>query len=302
MGMIHKTLYKNNQFEWVDIQGLKAEDLDWVSEKYDINKLLLEDCIDSYHLPKAEDLGEVKFILARQTSNAERKALGAISDVSTKIGIFVKNNFILTVHRLAIVGQERILEDLQKEKFDNPNPYKVALEIGLEIFKSFEAENRLLSEKMDIIENEVFTMNTTTSLEIKKLYRFKRKVGLNLKLLNLSNEWVSFIEKFPVNSVEIKDLRDSHLKAVSDFEHLNYQTTNLISLFLALSDQKNNEAMKVLSVISLYFLPITFLAGFYGMNFKYMPELDSPYGYFGIIAVMILTVVGIYIYIKRKKL
>ena len=137
MGMIHKTLYKNNQFEWVDIQGLKAEDLDWVSEKYDINKLLLEDCIDSYHLPKAEDLGEVKFILARQTSNAERKALGAISDVSTKIGIFVKNNFILTVHRLAIVGQERILEDLQKEKFDNPNPYKVALEIGLEIFKSF---------------------------------------------------------------------------------------------------------------------------------------------------------------------
>ena len=155
---------------------------------------------------------------------------------------------------------------------------------------------------MDIIENEVFTMNTTTSLEIKKLYRFKRKVGLNLKLLNLSNEWVSFIEKFPVNSVEIKDLRDSHLKAVSDFEHLNYQTTNLISLFLALSDQKNNEAMKVLSVISLYFLPITFLAGFYGMNFKYMPELDSPYGYFGIIAVMILTVVGIYIYIKRKKL
>ncbi|MBP7173195.1 MAG: magnesium transporter CorA [Cloacibacterium sp.] len=300
--MIHKTLYKNNQFEWVDIQELKADELDWVSEKYGINRLLLEDCIDSYHLPKAEDLGEVKFILARQSSNAERKSLGSISDVSTKVGIFVKNNLILTVHRLAIVGQERILSDLQKEKFENPNPYKIALEIGLEIFKSFETENRLLAEQMDIIENEVFTMNKSTSLEIKKLYRFKRKVGLNLKLLNLSGEWVSFIEKFPINPVEIKDLKDSHVKAVSDFEHLNYQTTNLISLFLALSDQKNNEAMKVLSVISLYFLPITFLAGFYGMNFKYMPELESPYGYFGIIAVMLLTVIGIYIYIKRKKL
>lgn len=300
--MIKKTVFKNNQFEWIDIQYLEVVDILDVYEEYDINPLWLEDCIDPNHLPKAEDSGTVKFILARQTSKSERKNLNSISDISTKIGIFLKDNLILTVHRVGIVGFERIVNDLNNDKVSNPNPYKIALEIGLEIFKSFEKESLLLTDEMEMMENDVFNRVNPSSIEIKKFYKFKRKIGLHLKLLNLSHEWVSFMEKLPLDAAETKDMKDSHVEAVSDFEHLNYQSNNLISLFLALSDQKNNEAMKLLSVISLYFLPITFLAGFYGMNFKYMPELESKYGYFGIIALMIITVVGIYIYIKKKKL
>jgi magnesium transporter len=72
-------------------------------------------------------------------------------------------------------------------------------------------------------------------------------------------------------------------------------------MFIALSDQKANQVMKMLAIYSVYFLPITFIAGLYGMNFKFMPELQHPYGYFATVGVMVLIVIITFIYFRRKK-
>ena len=151
----------------------------------------------------------------------------------------------------------------------------------------------------DKMENEIFLKNVSNSSQIKRLYRFKRKVGLNLKVLNLSSEWINSLEKLPLEEIEIKDLKDSYKDAISDFDHLNLQTTNLISLFLALSDQKANQVMKMLAIYSVYFLPITFIAGVYGMNFDNMPEIHTKYGYFITLGIMAVSYTHLDVY-KRQ--
>jgi magnesium transporter len=99
----------------------------------------------------------------------------------------------------------------------------------------------------------------------------------------------------------VMDLLDKQKDVIADFDHLNAQTTNLISMFLALSDQKANQVMKLLAIYSVYFLPITFIAGIYGMNFDNMPELHHKNGYFFTIGLMLTIVVITFIYMRRKR-
>lgn len=273
-------LYSSDAFQWIDVLNLKKEEIPVISEQYNINHLLLEDCIDPNHLPKFEDLGNIKFFLTRFNNSTERSSLNTISDVSTKLGIFVKENLLLTVHRIENTASQKIVAALQEKRMPNHSPHLVALELAKEIFVSFELENEHLLDQLDKMENDIFLKNISSSAQLRKLYHFKRKIGLNLKVLNLSSDWVNSFDKMPLAEVEIKDLKDSYRDAISDFDHLYTQSNNIISLYLALSDQKANQVMKTLAIYSVYFLPITFIAGVYGMNFDYMPELKHPYGYF----------------------
>lgn len=294
-------LHETENYKWIDVIDLKPEEISEISQKYNINHLLLEDCIDPNHLPKFENLGDLKFFLTRLNTSTERLSLNTISDVSTKLGIFLRENLILTVHRVENDAIKNVLKELKNKKFESENPYKIALELAQKIFKSFEEENEILLDQLDKMENEIFLKNVSNSAQIKRLYRFKRKVGLNLKVLNLSSEWVNSYEKLPLEEIEIKDLKDSYKDATSDFDHLNLQTTNLISLFLALSDQKANQVMKMLAIYSVYFLPITFIAGLYGMNFDNMPEIHTQYGYFITLGIMAAIVISTFLYMRRKK-
>ena len=294
-------IFETEKFKWIDVLDLQIEEIRNISAEYDINHLLLEDCIDPNHLPKFEDLGDLKFLLTRVNTNTERLNLNTISDVSTKLGIFLKDNLILTVHRIENDVVSKLLKDLKEGKINDVNPYKIVLELAQNIFKSYEEENLILLEQMERMENEIFMKNISNATQIKRLYRFKRKVGLNQKVLNLSSEWVNSFDKLPLEAVEIKDLKDSYKDSLSDYDHLTIQTANLISMYLALSDQKANQVMKMLAIYSVYFLPITFIAGLYGMNFKFMPELEHPYGYFATLGVMVLIVFITFIYFRRKK-
>lgn len=297
-----KTLYKDNNFEWVDIQGLKYENVEEISNRYEINILHLKDCINANHLPKAEDLGNTKFILTRSSFDPKRGTLNSINDISTKVGIFVRDNFILTIHRVENEIINKIVSDLETAIFREPTSYKIVLELGLGFLKSFRKENVSLLEKMEKLENDMFSGEQNSSVEIKRLHRFKRRTGLNLKLLNLSSEWVNFYDKLPIDKVEINDLKDTHIEVLNGFEYLNSQSTNLISLFLALSDQKNNESMKILAVYSAYFLPITFLASVYGMNFQKMLGIEREDGFYIMLGVMALVILITSIFIKRRNI
>lgn len=154
---------------------------------------------------------------------------------------------------------------------------------------------------MDSLENEIFLKNTRSSNLIRRLYKIKRKAALSSRLLNISGEWIREFKKLELTESEITDLADKHKDVIADFEHLNGQAANLIAMFLAFSDQKANQVMKLLAIYSVYFLPVTFLAGVYGMNFHNMPELTQKYGYFIILGIMALIVLGTFIYFKKKK-
>ncbi|MBW3524584.1 MULTISPECIES: CorA family divalent cation transporter [unclassified Chryseobacterium] len=294
------TIYRDSGCEWIDVEAPTAEDMKYLHERYEINNLLLEDTLDPNHLPKYEADGNVKFFLLRESTELERKNLNTISDISTKIGIFLLENTIITVHRMKTKSISETKKQLSAGQ-ENSSPDKVALMIALIIMKSFDDEAISLFETMDNIENEIFLKNTNHTNQIRRLYKLKRKSGLNSRVLTISTDAIDKFKLLNLQDSEVVDLKDKHKDVVADFDHLNIQITNLISMFLALSDQKANQVMKVLAIYSVYFLPITFIAGLYGMNFDNMPELHTKHGYFYTLGVMGIIVICTFIYARRKQ-
>ncbi len=294
------TIYRDSQCEWVDVEAPTAEDLSFLHERYAINNLLLEDTLDPNHLPKYEEDGDVKFFLLRESTELERKNLNSISDISTKIGIFLLDKTIITIHRMktkSLTETKKQLSCLTNET----SARNIALRIALLIMKSFDDESVSLLETMDNIENEIFLKNTNHTNQIRRLYKLKRKSGLNSRVLTVSSDAIDKFKLLGLQDSEVSDLKDKHKDVVTDFDHLNIQVTNLIGMFLALSDQKANQVMKVLAIYSVYFLPITFIAGVYGMNFDNMPELHHKNGYFFTLGFMALVVICTFIYARRKQ-
>ncbi|UKB80977.1 CorA family divalent cation transporter [Chryseobacterium sp. MEBOG07] len=294
------TIYRTSQCEWVDVEAPTAEDLKFLHERYEINNLLLEDTMDPNHLPKYEEDGNVKFFLLRESTELERKNLNTISDISTKIGIFLVDNTIITIHRMKTRSISEVKKKVSMIQQDL-TPQQIILMIAILIMKSFDDESLSLFETMDNIENEIFLKNTNHTSQIRRLYKLKRKSGLNSRVLIISTDAIDKFKLLNLQDSEIVDLKDKHKDVVADFDHLNIQITNLISMFLALSDQKANQVMKVLAIYSIYFLPITFIAGVYGMNFDNMPELHHKYGYFITLGVMATIMISTFIYVRRKQ-
>ena len=293
--------YKTAQWEWIDVTAPTDEDLRFLHERYHINYLLLEDTIDPNHLPKFEEVGDVKFFLARESTDLERRTVNNISDISSKLGIFLLPKLIITTHRSKSKSIYEVCDELKKENPENISRDHLALRLALKIIKTFDDESHNLLEIMDAIENEIFLKNTNQSNQIRRLYKLKRKSGLNTRILNISGEWISKFKTLNLEEVEVMDLLDKQKDVIADFDHVNAQTVNLISMFLALSDQKANQVMKLLAIYSVYFLPITFIAGVYGMNFDNMPELHHKNGYYFTLGLMVLIVVITFIYTRRKK-
>lgn len=295
-----ESIFKNKHCEWIDVEGATQEDLDFLHDRYQLNDLWLEDTIDANHLPKYEEDESVKFFLLRENTELERASLNTISDVTTKLGIFILNGLIITIHRM----KNSSISDMRKEVLQNPEEFtaeKIALGLAVKIMKSFDDEAINILEVIDNLENEIFLKNTNSSNQLRRLYRLKRKTGLNFRILNMSADAVDKFKRLNISDSEIIDLKDKYKDVVADFDHLQAQVLNLISMFLALSDQKANQTMKLLTQFSVYFLPITFIAGVYGMNFDNMPELREPMGYFATLGVMAIVVMVIFIYMRRKK-
>lgn len=293
--------YKHANWEWLDVIAPTEEDLQFLHERYHINEMLLEDTIDPNHLPKYEEVDQVKFFLTRESTDLDRRALNNISDISSKLGIFLVPGLIITTHRAQSKSINEVFEELLKEKPDDITRDRLALRLALKIIKTFDDESKTLLEIMDAIENEIFLKNTNQTNQIRRLYNLKRKSGLNTRILNISAEWITKFKNLDLQEVEVMDLLDKQKDVIADFDHVNAQTVNLISMFLALSDQKANQVMKLLAIYSVYFLPITFIAGIYGMNFDNMPELHHKNGYYFTLGLMLLIVVITFIYMRRKR-
>lgn len=297
--MPSEIIFKNEHCEWIDIESANKRDLDILHQKFNINEFMLEDTIDPNHLPKYEEDENLKFFLMRENTDLQRHNLNSISDITTKLAVFLIDDKIITIHRLKNSIVKEVLKEIQLYD-DEVTSEHIALELALKVLKSFDDEARRILRVIDELENEIF-LSTDSSYLLRKLYNLKRKSSLNTMVLQLSSSWVARFKPLELTDSETTDLRDKLRDVISDFDHLNSQILNLISMFLALADQKANQTMKILAQFSVYFLPITFVAGLYGMNFNNMPELQTKYGYFVTLAVMALIVIITFIYFKRKK-
>lgn len=129
----------------------------------------------------------------------------------------------------------------------------------------------------------------------------KRRASLCKKLLLLSGEVIHAVSHRQKKSNELQDIRDNQAKLQLFYDQLTEDAQNLVATYMSYSAQKTNDVMKVLTVFSAYFLPLTFIVGVYGMNFEFMPELDWKWGYPAVLLLMLIVFLVIYIWFRRKK-
>ncbi|MEY3945515.1 MAG: hypothetical protein RJB03_221 [Bacteroidota bacterium] len=293
-----ETVSPDQSFTWVDITSPTLEDLNEVSRKYHLNNHHLLDCLEPDHLPKFEEGEDLHFIILRKIISQDSHAY-TINGLTTKIAVFFNEKILITVHRLPHQEMRQSCETaLQQKKATTVN--QLVLKILLHVQGSYAEFSNMLNAQIDDYEARMFIRKTAAE-SMENLYLLKRKAGLCRRLLLLTSEVVSALQHRQKKSNDLQDIRDTQAKLQLFYDLLSEDAQNLVSTYMSYSAQKTNEVMKVLTIFSAYFLPLTFIVGIYGMNFRYMPELESVYGYPAVILGMIIIFVLIYAWFRRRK-
>jgi len=161
------------------------------------------------------------------------------------------------------------------------------------------------SEKLEDLETDLLGNPDKDTLN--RLHLLRRETLLLRRNIYPIREMTGRLEKLDEPNISgsikvfIRDLYDHTIIVLENVEILRDMTSGLLDLYMNTVSNKMNEIMKVLTIMSTIFIPLTFIAGVYGMNFTNMPELNYKYGYFAILGIMVLVLIGMLIFLRRKK-
>ena len=163
-----------------------------------------------------------------------------------------------------------------------------------------------LTDKVEIMEDQIFRgvdqESITNDIQIlkKEVVRIRRAVN---PLIEITGRMVRQEDDLISDSTKafLRDLQDHVSQVVESVEMNREMIWGLMDMYMTILSNKMNEVMKVLTIISTIFIPLSFIAGVYGMNFEYMPELGYKYAYFILLGVMALLILGMFFYFRRKK-
>ncbi len=292
------------KFNWLNITHLpSAEIVGFICKHFNIHSLWLEDILHLEQRPKMEETEEtILFVINELNINELNKQIR-----KEHISILVGKNFVMTFQQegedLFKSISKNILSDKGKLR-SKKSDYLLYLQIDTVVDNYFEVIE-YLREKIEILEDELIdnkkvnAINEIHSLKKEMNFIHKSLFPLRQAIFDLQNLEHHLIHDS--NSVYFNDLADHIEHLITLFDSFREMLTSLIDLNASNISNRMNNVMKTLTVISTIFIPLTFLAGVYGMNFKYMPELESPYAYPILWSIMLIIASTSLIYMKRKK-
>jgi magnesium transporter len=145
-------------------------------------------------------------------------------------------------------------------------------------------------------------LSNVQPISLEDLYFQKTQTRVTKKLLNLTQQAIQLIEVEERNKTALQDIKDTLLSLIVDYDEVLESSNHLLNTYLSVNAQKSNDVMKLLTIFSAFFLPLTFIAGIYGMNFEFMPELHMHNAYYLTIGAMVLVSMFIFVWFKRKKI
>jgi magnesium transporter len=162
-----------------------------------------------------------------------------------------------------------------------------------------------IGDRIEVLEDELIDEPTKQTME--KLHHMKREMIFVRKAVWPMRELINNFERSeselikPSTDVYLRDVHDHTIRIIDTVETYRDLLSGMMDIYLSSVSNKMNEVMKVLTIITTIFVPVTFIAGVYGMNFDYMPELHSKWGYPAVWAVMLTIMISLMIYFRRKK-
>ena len=289
---------------WLNIDGLHdIEIIETIGEHFNFHPLVLEDILNTGQRSKVDDFGEYAYIVLKMLHMDEEK-----NEIrSEQISLVLGNHFLISFQEVEGDVFESVRERIRKGRgrirksgcsylayalIDAiVDHYFIILETMGAMIESLEED--LLAEPTPE------TMETIHDLKRELIYVRKQVWPIREVINALIKGEIPLIREQTV--IFFRDIYDHTIQVIDTIESYRDVLSGMLDLYLSTISNRMNEVMKVLTIIATIFIPITFVAGIYGMNFKYMPELDWKWGYvavWGVISVIILIMVY---YFKRKK-
>jgi magnesium transporter len=295
---LHTSFMKECDWIWVDITEPTEKETQILSNVFTFHPLAIEDCINhQIQRPKLDYFTDLTFFITH--------ALHTKTYEKAELSIFLGENFIVTFHYQNLLELNQVWNRLiASEKLEVWDHYFVFHQVLDKIVDNYFPILYALEDELNGLDDN----RNKGSMEVQLDQLFDIKSDL-IKLRHTINPMRDLLYRM-LNSHHLKGIQDrkeyfsdiyDHLLKLSEMVDSNREMTNdLRDSYLSLTTHQQNKIMQVLTVITTIFMPLTFIAGVYGMNFENMPELTWKFGYFFILIVMAILGLFMFYWFKKK--
>jgi magnesium transporter len=291
------THIKEHEFEnfiWIDACQPTHKELTQLASEYDLDYYQISDSLQAGHLPKFETQPKYNFLILRAYTASEEDRVTNINELSNKIAFFYNDSKVITVHR----SHFDFLDELNMECM---HAQDLVLEIIRKMLHTFVKPSEILSREIDVFEQTIF-IHDNNKISLEDLYYLKAETRIAKKILQITQNTIHQMEVQDRNKTSMQDIKDQLLYLILIFDEMTDDANSLLNTYLSVNAQKSNDVMRLLTIFSAFFLPLTFIAGIYGMNFDHMPELKHPIGYFATLGFMLGIALIIFLWFRRKRI
>jgi len=297
--------YKNKpSITWVNVDGVhNIPLLEKLGDCFGLHRLVMEDIVNTDQRPKMEDYGEYVYIVFKMLS------IGKNGDiVKEQISLILGANFVLSFQE----GVEGDVFNLIRERLRSSKGRirkmgadYLAYSLLDAVVDNYFVVLEKFGDKIESIETEL--IGNPTQQTVQRIYQLKREMLFLHNAVWPLREVVSGIGKHESPLIRdstapyLRDVYDHVIHIIDSVDIYREMLSSMLDMYLSSVSNRLNSVMKVLTIIATIFMPLTFLAGLYGMNFKYMPELEWHYGYPFLVCIMAGIAVFMLFYFKRKK-
>lgn len=289
---------------WINIDGVHDLDIiKKVGEHFGLHPLIMEDIANTSQRPKSEDFGDYMFFVLKMIYGDEKN--GGI--IAEQVSLVLGKNFVISFQEQKgdVFGHARDRIRTAKGRVRKAGADYLAYVLLDAVVDNYFLVLESLGERIEAIEEKVVKNPVPKTLQVihdlKRDMLFMRKAIWPLR--EAVNGFVKSESALIKKNTEIyfRDVYDHTIQVIDTVETFRDMVSGMLDIYLSSLSNRMNEVMKVLTMFAAIFIPLTFIAGVYGMNFKYMPELDWKWGYFAVLGLMATMGLSMAVYFKRKK-
>ncbi|EPR73467.1 Magnesium and cobalt transport protein CorA [Winogradskyella psychrotolerans RS-3] len=299
-----KSYKETDSVTWINIDGLNSlSEIESIGKQYELHPLVLEDIVNTTQRPKIDEYDDYLFIVLKMLYYDTDENV-VIEQVSLVLG----KNYVLSFQE-----SEGDVFDTVRERIRLGNGRIRGLKSDYLLYALIDAVVdhyfsiiETLGNKIEDLENDLFEGHAKDNINI-EVQQLKREILKVRRAIFPLREIINRIEKgehpliYKRTITYYRDIYDHLIQVSENIDIYREMIWSLMDMYMSTISNRMNEVMKVLTIMSSIFIPLTFLAGIYGMNFEYIPELNYHNGYFILLGVMFVMFILMLFYFKRKK-
>lgn len=297
-----KEILNNNNLLWVDLQSPDENEIKILSDVFNFHPLAVEDCVNRVQRPKVDNYKDYYFMVLYAYSGKDTQR----HFTYTGAYIFMGRNYLITVSWEKI----SIINEIYKRMMNAPELFMRGIDFLLyslfdAIIDDYFPLTDKIGDKIDKIE-EIILRNPKKQIQ-DEILSLKRTILKLRRILSPQREVLNILLRHDFtlikdeNRLYFMDVYDHILRITDLMDTYQDLLAGTLELYMSQISNRMNEVMKVLTIITTIMMPLTLITGVYGMNFKYMPELDMRYGYYMALGLMGIIVFIEIIFFKIKK-